>query len=38
MREDILYQRQVDERREVESRERFDRFFSLLERLVERRE
>jgi hypothetical protein len=38
VREDILYQRQADERREVESRERFDRFFSLLERLVERRE
>ena len=37
VREDILYQRQADERREVESRERFDRFFSLLERLVERR-
>ena len=36
--EDILYQRQADERREVESRERFDRFFPLLERLVERRE
>ncbi|CAL8249924.1 unnamed protein product [Arctogadus glacialis] len=36
--EDILYQWQADERREVESRERFDRFFSLLERLVERRE
>ena len=28
VREDILYQRQADERREVESRERFDRFFS----------
>ena len=38
VREDILYQRQADERREVESRVRFERFFSLIERLVERRE
>ena len=38
VREDILYQRQADERREAESREQFDRFFSFMERLVERRE
>lgn len=37
VREDILYQRQADERREAAARERSERFFSLLEQLVERR-
>ena len=38
VREDIQYQRQADERREAAAKERSERFFSLLERLVERRE
>lgn len=37
VREDILYQRQADERREAAARERSERFFALLEQLVQRR-
>ncbi|XP_019908757.1 uncharacterized protein LOC109616568 [Esox lucius] len=36
LKEDIKYQREADERREAEARERSNRFFSLLERLVEK--
>jgi len=34
--EDIKYQREADERREAEARERSNRFFLLLEKLVEK--
>lgn len=36
LKEDIKYQREADERREREARERSDRLFSLLEKLIEK--
>ncbi|KAF3833969.1 hypothetical protein F7725_025173, partial [Dissostichus mawsoni] len=34
LREDLLYQREAEERRAAEARERFERFFALLERFA----
>jgi len=36
IREDIKFQRETEERRSQEHRERMDRLFSLLERMVEK--
>ena len=36
LREDILYQREAEERRAAEARERSERFFALLERFTQK--